>query len=331
MAQPPITKTGPLLDSQGKLVEAGWARRPLRDYDPSRARRLRLKEWDYLGIYSGDRFITIMIAHLGYLAVGALQVIDLTSKRKVIEKTTASPLGIGCSMSRSSLSGRSILRSPTCRIEFVHGPKGRDVTARWLGTELQLHVDPLPEGHDSIVMQTPIGDRGFYYNHKVSGLPVRGTIMHGKQRMELDSSSLGTLDWGRGVWARDTFWNWATGCGHLKDGRSIRLNLGCGFGDLSHGTENCFFVEGRIAKLDGVAFDYDPLRLDSPWHFQSDDRSLDLELRPLYVNTKRTNLLIASSTLYQVFGVFSGRLRQGEKEIRVEGIRGWAEEHHARW
>lgn len=57
--------------------------------------------------------------------------------------------------------------------------------------------------------------------------------------------TLGSPDWGRGVWEYSSFWNWASASGFLPDGRRVGLNLGCGFGDLSAATENCLVLEGR--------------------------------------------------------------------------------------
>lgn len=326
-----IKSKGPLLDSQGRLVEKGWSRKPLREFVPAKLHRLRLKEWDYLGVFDGDQFITIMIAHLGYLAIAALQVLDLRGKRKVVERLVPSPLGFGCTMGTSSESGTSRLHLPGSLVQFTHDPKGRTMCGRWPGLEVEFRADPLPRGHDTIVMHTPIGKRGFYYNHKTSGLRVSGAIRMKGRTIELGRDALGTLDWGRGVWERNTFWNWATACGYLKDGRSIRLNLGCGFGDLSAATENCFFLDGHITKLADVTFDYDISALQRPWRLRSENGTLDLHLKPLYVNTKKIHLGFAWSRLHQVFGEFSGTVRHGKTTIAISHLRGWAEEHTARW
>ncbi|MBI2058538.1 MAG: DUF2804 domain-containing protein [Nitrospirae bacterium] len=326
-----IRSKGPLLRPDGRLVEKGWSRRPFKEFNPLKAQRLRLKEWDYLGIFDGDQFITVMIAHLGYLAIGAIQVLDLKSKQKVVERMAPSPLGFGCLMAKSSEMGTSRLHLPGHLVQFEHSPIGREIRGRWPGVDVELHADPLPRGHDSIVMHTPIGDRGYYYNHKTSGLRVTGSIHLKGKSIHLGKAALATLDWGRGVWERITFWNWATACGYLGDGRSIRLNLGCGFGDLSAATENCFLVDGKIVKLGNVTFEYDVENLERPWRMQGDDGSLDLQLQPLYLNTKKTHLGFAWSRLHQVFGEFNGTVRHGKQTIRIKGLRGWAEEHRAHW
>ena len=57
-----IILPGPLLDSRGRLAQAGWARQPLLDcnleavrFYPSLLRplqRVRIKRWDYYGVIS---------------------------------------------------------------------------------------------------------------------------------------------------------------------------------------------------------------------------------------------------------------------------------------
>jgi hypothetical protein len=75
------------------------------------------------------------------------------------------------------------------------------------------------------------------------------------------------LDWGRGVWQYRSFWNWASASGFQPDGSTIGLNLGCGFGDLSAATENCFILDGKVHKLEQVTFGYDSKNYLLPWKF----------------------------------------------------------------
>ena len=73
----------------------------------------------------------------------------------------------------------------------------------------------------------PIEQKRFYYNRKINCLPAEGYIQYGDEHEELHPhESLGSLDWGRGVWAYRSFWNWASASGFLPDGRRVGLNLG---------------------------------------------------------------------------------------------------------
>lgn len=62
------------------------------------------------------------------------------------------------------------------------------------------------------------------------------------------------------------------------------------------------------------------------------DGRLDLEFVPFLERVAATNLLVIASEVHQMFGRYYGTVQTDEKEvIRLDGLIGFAEEHHARW
>jgi hypothetical protein len=182
-------------------------------------------------------------------------------------------------------------------------------------------------------MATPIGEKRFYYNRKINCLPAEGWVRHGAEETALDPKAcLGGLDWGRGVWEYDSFWNWASASAYLPDGRRFGINLGEGFGDLSRATENAFILDGRVHKLEQVPFQYDSRDYTKPWRFVSSDGRLDLEFVPFLDRTAKTDLGILRSEVHQMFGRYAGKVVTDEGEtIAISDVVGFAEEHQARW
>ena len=145
-------------------------------------------------------------------------------------------------------------------------------------------------------------------------------------------TSLGQLDWGRGVWQYSSFWNWASASGFLPDGRTIGLNLGCGFGDTSNATENAIILDGKIHKLDQIEFDYNHENYSNPWHFRDNQNRLSLIFSPFKERLAETRLGIIDSEVHQMFGLFSGQITtDNAEEIPIRNLIGFAEEHKARW
>jgi hypothetical protein len=179
----------------------------------------------------------------------------------------------------------------------------------------------------------PIGEKRFYYNRKINCLPASGWLRYGDIQEELKpNESLGSLDWGRGVWEYRSFWNWASASGFLPDGRSLGLNLGLGFGDLSAATENAFILDNRIHKLDQVKFDYVSGDYMKPWRFSDNQTRLDLTFTPFKDRLAKTNLGIIDSEVHQMFGRYNGHVTTDEGDvILVKDLIGFAEEHQARW
>jgi hypothetical protein len=134
------------------------------------------------------------------------------------------------------------------------------------------------------------------------------------------------------VWEYQSFWNWASASGYLPDGRSLGLNLGQGFGDLSRATENCIALDGRVHKLDKVSFAYQSGEYLRPWHFTDNERRLDLTFTPFHERVACTALVVIDSEVHQMFGRYTGNVRlDGGQEVQVRDLVGFAEEHRARW
>ncbi len=170
-------------------------------------------------------------------------------------------------------------------------------------------------------------------SRKVNCMPAEGWIKRGDEQIEIHpANSLGNLDWGRGVWEYNSFWVWASASGFLPDGRTVGLNMGYGFGDTSAATENALILNGHIHKLARVDFQYDSSDFKRHWRMVSPDGRLDLEFVPFVERFAKTDLVVLNSEVHQMFGRYSGTVQADDGEvIRLDGLVGFAEEHHAKW
>lgn len=343
--QTELTEPGPLLDGRGRLAQIGWARRPLLDCNLEKARfyplglfqRFRVKRWDYYALFTPGRFFSATVADLGYAANIFAYTVDFTSG-ELYEEGLVIPLGRGVRLARNSPEGETAFDNGRVSLRFTAGPDERRVFVEWPGfhdgrglrVEARLRVPP---GHESMTIVIPIGQRRFYYNTKINCLPAEGWVRYGDVVETLrPDSCLGALDWGRGVWEYRSFWNWASASGFLPDGRTVGLNLGQGFGDLSRATENAVIVDGRVHKLGAVRFDYRSGDFMRPWHFSDDAGRLDLTFTPFKERTALTNLGLIVSEVHQLFGRYDGRATLDDgSSLAIRDLVGFAEEHHARW
>jgi hypothetical protein len=339
-----ITISDALLDQTGRLKHKGFARRPVLHYNPQNIsigpfgwfNFLRLKEWDYYGVTGPDFFFAAAVSTIGYAGVIFAYVIDF-STMTMTEDTVLTPLGKGVSLPKTSEEGDVYFQHPKVRMSFVRLAGERLLRVNWPefgGKGLTAHLSLIqPEDMDSIVMATPIGDKGFYYNQKINCMPAEGEfVFNGKEYKAQRSNTMGTLDWGRGIWAYDSFWNWASLSGRLPDGRSIGFNLGQGFGDLSAATENAAFVDGRLIKFEQVDWHYNPNNYMDPWTFQCPEGKVDLTLTPFFHRQAKFDFKVMASEVHQMFGRYNGRIDTPETgPIEITNLTGWAEEHRARW
>lgn len=339
-----ITQAGPLLQADGSLAQVGWMRQPLLDCNLQAARfynlkflqPLRTKRWDYYGITTPTHFFSFTLSDIGYLNMVFAYVVDFVNKTHH-EETLTLPLSKAVTLPRSSAAGVSSFSNKSASMVFTAEEGRRLVSVQWPKFEGSgLHADLVllePEGQESMTIVIPIEERRFYYNRKINCMPASGKITYQGRTFELtQDKALGNLDWGRGVWAYSSSWVWASCSGFLSDGRTIGLNLGYGFGDNSAATENAVILDGRVHKLGQVDFSYSSKDFMQAWHMHSPDGRLDLIFEPFYERVVRTDVKLLYSEVHQIFGRYSGQFTSdtGEK-IMLDGLAGFAEEHHARW
>lgn len=345
-SQHEILTSSPLLDAQGRLTQAGWARAPLLDCNLEQAgfyprplrflQRLRVKRWDYYGVTTPDRYFSVTLADLGYAGQAFVYTVDFATGH-YHEETLTIPPGDGIILPRNSTEGESSFDNGKVRMRFQVTPNSRQIAVNWPefgGQPLSAEISfAAASAHDSTVVVIPIRGNRFYYNRKINCLPATGWLQIGDQRTQIiPETCLGNLDWGRGVWEYRSFWVWASASGFLADGRTVGLNLGFGFGDTTAATENTLILNGRIHKLSQVDFSYNAQDFKQPWRMVAPDGRLDLTFMPFVERVATTNLLLIASTVHQLFGRYHGHVVTDDGErIAVDGLIGFAEEHHARW
>lgn len=348
-----ITHPGPLLLPGGALAQVGWARQALLDCNLEQAefyppwkrplQRLRMKRWDYYALFTPQRFFSATIANLGYAANVFVYTLDWKTNRLHEEGLILPAWTVR--LPRGSGSGETVYEGKQARLRFSAAPGARHLSVEWpgfdggRGIQATLALD-CPPAHESMNITIPIAGKRFYYNTKINCLPAEGLLHYGDLREVVDpSTSLASLDWGRGVWEYRSYWNWASSSGFLADGRRVGLNLGSGFGDTSRASENALILESKIHKLGAVKFDYpgakEPGGYLKPWRFYDADPGqgrIDLTFTPFKDRTATSNLLLIYSQVHQVFGRYSGAVRADDGEmIQIDNLIGFAEEHHARW
>ncbi len=345
LPQTELTQPSSLLAADGQLTHVGWSRQPLLDCNLEQARfyavrslqRFRIKRWDYYGFTTPDHFFSATLADLGYAGQVFIYLIDFASG-VYNEATLTLPLARGITLPRNSTAGDSTFDNGNVRLAFRHEEHARHITVAWpqfagkdLAADVKLSLKP---AHESMTIVVPMNStRRFYYNRKINCLPAEGHLTWGDDHFEFKpTDTLGNLDWGRGIWDYRSFWVWASASGFLSDGRTVGLNLGFGFGDTSKATENALILNGRIHKLGQVDFQYNSQNFKQPWKMSSPDGRLDLEFTPFVERVAKTNLVVITSEVHQLFGRYRGTVIADDGEvIMIDGLIGWAEEHHARW
>ena len=341
-----ITESGPLHDSQGHLIETGYATSLLREYDRRRvkASRFRIKEWDYYCVTSDRYALALTVADNGYLYMDSLSLMDFDERAQMTKSIILPPFGKR-SLPPSSREGHIRAAGKEYEITFENNGASRrlyghmehfpnEKSGNTLLFDITLrHIPP-----ESMVIVTPFAGhpRAFYYNQKINCMQAEGKVAYGEREyLFAPAHSFAVLDWGRGVWTYDNTWYWGSASG-LAQGVPFGFNIGYGFGDTSAASENMVFYNGKAHKLSQVRFeiprkngDYDYL---APWRFTSDDGRFEMDFSPILDRSACIDVKVICSDQHQVFGRFSGYavLDDGRK-IEIRNLTGFAERVRNKW
>ncbi|MFX0060930.1 MAG: DUF2804 domain-containing protein [Candidatus Hermodarchaeota archaeon] len=336
-----ITNSSDLLNDKGSLIQRGWARDLILNYNREKigVGWHRIKEWDYYAILTPKYGITITAADLGIMGLFSVVWLDFDAKTFIPDEETRFLTKGKTDLPRTSKNGDLAFKGKKLELLFKRKPESRILTINFptfnenkgLKGEIILFQDP---NMDSIVVATPWkrNPHAFYYNQKINCMPAEGTVYMGDQEYSFSKrDSFGVLDWGRGVWTYKNTWYWGSASG-LVDNIPFGFNIGYGFGDTSAASENTVFYNKKAHKLDQVTFHFDPRDYLLPWKFTSNDGRFEMDFKPLLDRNSTVNLLIFKSVQHQVFGYFTGHaiLDDGQK-IQVKNLLGFAEKVYNRW
>ena len=339
-----ITQAIPLLDEQGNLTQAGYAKKLLPVYDRKKVRGglTRLKEWDYYYI-GNDRYgVALTVADNSYMGLDSISFLSFEDKPWEITKSPMSPFPMGrTGLPSTSSAGITASSGKRHALLFQAADGKRQLTAHmdnFRGREpIDVRLTLTDEPEESLVICTPFHKPGhFYYNQKINCMRAQGTVRIGYDLYSFrPDDSFAVLDWGRGVWTYHNTWYWGSASG-LADGADFGFNIGYGFGDTSAATENMLFYKGKAHKLSKVDFGI-PLRNGKEcymrvWHMTSDDGRFEMEFRPVIDRASCTDVKLIKSDQHQVFGRFSGTavLDDGTR-LQVRDLMGFAEKVENKW
>lgn len=324
-----VTKKQPLLNKRGHIMEPGWAKQPIWEYnrDQIHAPAFLRKEWDYY-LVIGDGFgVAFTISDLGYSGMISVSYLDLEQGWEHTEMDLdLFPIGNKYQLGAHSNDGYAEYQGKKIHLRFdtrAHKRRIQCVFADFYnGQELRADIVLDQPDMDTMCIATPWKEKptAFYYNQKINCMPARGNVHFEGVRHSFDPKlHFGILDWGRGVWTYDNVWYWGTASAYVN-GKPFGMNLGYGFSDRSYATENMIFYDGVCHKLDEVVIQIPKdaggnYAYMSPWCIFSTDRRLDGIFTPILDRNADLNLLIVATMQHQVFGSFNGMvtLDNGEK------------------
>jgi len=344
MRQHEIVTRHPLLNEKGELIEIGWAKSLILDYDRNaiKASKHRIKEWDYYLITCDEFALALTIDDNSYMGLDSISLLNFSEKWE----HTFSPMKFMTwgkrKMPSSSKEGNIEVFEKDYSISFKKTKDKRLLLFHmdnfFEGKRIEGEVELLDIDKDSMVIVTPYKEdrKAFYYNQKIIAMPAKGFVKFDGVNYEFKpGESFGLLDWGRGVWTYKNTWYWGAAQGNIQ-GHKVGWNIGYGFGDTSAASENMLFIDGICHKLSKVSFNIPKVDgkeiYTDPWTFTSDDKRFEMNFVPIIDRASNTDFIILGSDQHQVFGKFNGTIVLDDGSvIEIKDFLGFAEKVFNKW
>ncbi|MCL2832741.1 MAG: DUF2804 domain-containing protein [Treponema sp.] len=318
MEQKEIITVVPVLNESGTPDNFGWARFPAFAYDPAQvlAPRRAMYESDRYVIFSPSHMLITEIMDYGYVGYAEISIVSLKDKNRYTQNWNV-PFPLGCfELPRSSEEGQ--VRIQTKKYFFNFAPMENGVRIVKLDIPRfghhkslrgELVLTPLP-GAETLAINMPWREKKLAFRCACCTPAYRaeGVILYGTQELIFGSgNSWGIFDWNRGVKPRSDVHVLASACGKSEEHQAGFI-VGYNSTDSAFNTENAFFLDGKIHKLDQVTFQISPSSWLLPWHFTSNDGRLEMVFTPHQEMADRMNLFFSYIRRRQVFGTFAGKV-----------------------
>lgn len=212
------------------------------------------------------------------------------------------------------------------KLEIVFNQKNNEWHLKCSSKDLSAEIVFPGEAFEPMCLLTNTAGRGFTYAQKYAGIPCSGSISFKEKKYDLKAlNAFAHHDWTGGFLRKETTWQWACFSGEVSD-THVGLNVSCGVNESSF-TENCFWINGQLIKVNFVIFEFDRSDLTSLWHITSEDGLVNLKFTPQGYNLEKKNLLITQCNFKQIIGRFEGKIG----DLVINSINGFVEDQYLKW
>ncbi len=288
-------------------------------------KKFKFNQFNFIGISGPELMLGVAVVDLKYLCNGFVYVYEISSQKLIEEKILSLP--------KSSI---YIKPEPEMIDSQFHSGKLKiniqNQAIEVQGKDIAINVKYSTDKTNPLRICTRTGYSGWTYTQKTSPIQVSGMVRYkGIERKISSPAYLGFLDWTGGFMRRNTYWSWAAIASTLPDKRTFGLNLACGVNETGF-TENAFWIDGKMTKVDMVDFVYNAELPEKEWRIISNDARVNLSFYPKSKRAENINAFFIASRFSQFMGIFEGVVKTADnEEIMLNNCYGWAEDHYAKW
>ena len=331
-----IKRKIPVLTAKGQLSEPGYATRMNFVYNRENVKcfPIWLKEWNFYQIQKDHYSLQLTLGHVSYMCSVSATLIDLDTGKKwcfgtmkpfFVPELDRDPEG----ESFNEFSAKDFYLSYEVTADKrIICAKGRSKEFEKVNIQITLDNDV---NNEKMVIATPFEQKAnqFYLNYKENYYHGTGKVQFDDFVVDFDGCT-GLLDWGRGVWPYRHQWVWGNLTSHI-DGVPFGFNIGWGFGDLSHASENMYFYDKKAYKVGELLVERDENDYMKPWKLEDEEGKLRMTFTPMFDNYTQNKFVVVDTHCDQVYGYFDGTVETEDGQKKFNHLLAFIEHAVNRW
>ncbi len=313
-----------LFDENGEVTFGGWSKAPVFEYNKSQSASSN-KIWEHDCYYISNNHVGLYISVETQGFELAIKIVLANFRRGrissdyVVKKFILSPQNLP----QAGTVGEFSYTDKRIALTLTNTVDGRYIKCDFIdfANFKNLYVKILVKkiNGESLNLVAPFDNtpRNFYFKRFVPKFTATGVVMFGGTQYNFtEDNSFVYLDWSRYCLPRKHKYQTMSGVFEL-DGKRFAINLGSRVGNNKKGSENCFFIDGKLYKIGRVRVTGDDKRFDRCWYFATDNQGVDLVFTPKVTDGDLMSCKCDKNIV--VFGKLNGYLHHKDiGEIRLK-------------
>ncbi len=308
-----ITNPCKVFEENGEVMQAGWARHHIFDYnEPDSKMHGKHSERDCYFVCSDEVSLYLSVENLGKEFAIKIAVADLMRGGVISDYVIKKWSLIKNRLPEAGDNGELLYSDKRVQLQLTNTPQGRFIKCDF------IDFAGIKNLYVNLFLQKNIGEslnelapfernrKYFYLKRFVPRFTASGVIRVGGLEYSLnENNGRAYFDWTRFCKPRPhNYQRLSADC--VIRGRRVSLCLASRVGDNRYGNENCFFTDGALHKLSNINVKGNPKRLDRPFYFQGGTTAVQITFKPFTVGGKVMAAFMDKTTV--VFGRLYGEL-----------------------
>ncbi len=303
-----------VFESNGEVMQAGWSKSPVFEYNKEDSKSSRHSERDCYYISNENVAMYLSVENLGLEFSIKIAVADLKRGGVICD----------CVVKKLNLIKNELPESGN-RGEFYYSDKRVQLQMTNTMDSRILKCDFIDFGslkplNFNIILKKKVGEslnelapfernrKYFYFKRFVPRFVAGGFIKVGGIEYSLKEENTNAyFDWTRFFKPRKHNYQRLSADTMIR-GKRFSLCLANRVGDNRYGNENCFFVDGKLEKLSQINTRSSSGRINRPYYFKAGYSAVDIIFKPYTVKGEAMCAKMDKTTV--VFGILYGTIKR---------------------